>query len=266
MSLRAQREDLAVMRRRLGLPPLAGSADDDLARRGVQSLHLFSTEVLPRPADWPADQRVTGYCPLPAAVRAAVGEGTVPPDLAAWLDAGTPPVYFGFGSMPVLDPPYTLRMLSDVCRALGVRGLVGQGWTRFGAPDGDDLRVVGAFNHDLVLPRCRAAVHHGGAGTTGSILTAGLPAVVASVFADQPLWGHRVARLGAGTTLPFQKLTAPTLRAALEQVLAPEVAARARQIGARLRAEDGLRATTDAILAAGGGVLAGETPRRQASP
>jgi UDP:flavonoid glycosyltransferase YjiC (YdhE family) len=60
------------------------------------------------------------------------------------------------------------------------------------------VRVVGNLDHDSVLGRCRAAVHHGGAGTTAASLQAGLPTVVCSVFADQPFWGTRVVDNGVG--------------------------------------------------------------------
>jgi sterol 3beta-glucosyltransferase len=252
VALRGQRADLQELRRRLGLQPLVRDAEDHLVARGIRTLNVFSPSLLPRPADWPEHQVITGHCRLPAEARLALGEAGLPADLGGWLEAGPPPVFFGFGSMPVEDPPYTLAMVGEVCRRLGLRALVGAGWSRYGRPEDPDTRVVESCNHDLVFPRCCAVVHHGGAGTTATGLTAGRPTVVASVFADQPLWGDRVARLGVGSTLPFQRLTAPRLAAALADALSPAVVETARELGERLRAEDGLRATAAAVLDAAG--------------
>ncbi len=262
---RGQRPDLAELRRRLGLPALTSPARAALAARGVRATYVFSPEVLPPPADWPEGTALTGYCRLPAELRARLGEAEPPPGLAAWLAAGPAPVYFGFGSMPVLDPAGMLGTVRAVCRELGTRALVGAGWSRAlaaaqGRDASDDVFVAAAFDHDAILPRCRAAVHHGGAGTTGASLAAGLPTVVASVFGDQPLWGHRVAALGVGETFPFQRLDERRLRAALVRVTALAVTDRARALGARLRAEDGVTATADVVLRRAGGAAPAPAP------
>lgn len=163
----------------------------------------------------------------------------------------TTPVYFGFGSMPVLDPAGLLRDLAGITARLGVRGLVGAGRTDFGDAAADlpeHLFVATSeFDHDRVLPRCRAAVHHGGAGTTAAVLRAGLPSVVASVFADQPFWGWRLEQAGLGVTFPFRRLSPARLGAALDRVLDEKPARRARAVGAAVRNEDGSRRAADAV-------------------
>ncbi|NUS54184.1 MAG: glycosyltransferase family 1 protein [Streptomycetaceae bacterium] len=215
------------------------------------ALHLYSRHVVPVPSDLPSQHELVGWPVLGSALRERLGEGVVDAGLDAWLDAGTPPVYFGFGSIPVLSPEETLRSLAEVTARLGVRGLVGVGWSELGRFAGDlpeHLYVARSdFDHDRVLPRCRAAVHHGGAGTTASALRAGLPAVVASVYADQPFWGWRVERLGAGVTLPFRRLTPDRLHRALGRVLDPAYRDRARALGDALRKEDAVALTADLV-------------------
>jgi UDP:flavonoid glycosyltransferase YjiC (YdhE family) len=107
--------------------------------------------------------------------------------------------------------------------------------------------VVGSFDHELVLPRCQAAVHHGGAGTSASSLRAGLPTVVCAVFADQPFWGAQLQRMGVGSTLRFTDLSEPTLLAALEPMLADGPRQRAAQLSLELLAEDAALQTADAF-------------------
>jgi sterol 3beta-glucosyltransferase len=83
-----------------------------------------------------------------------------------------------------------------------------------------------------------AVVHHGGVGTTGAGLTAGVPNVVVPHFADQYFWGRQVDRLGAGPPpIPRRQLTAGKLALAIDaavnhQPMRQEAAALARRIAA----------------------------------
>ena len=128
--------------------------------------------------------------------------------LRDWLAAGDPPVFFGFGSMPVRDPAEIVSIITEVSQRLGVRSLISAGWGRLHAlePDNPAVTVVGAVDHGAVLPLCIAAVHHGGAGTLAASLGAGIPTLVCSVFADQPFWGARLIDVGVGAHLPFKDL------------------------------------------------------------
>jgi sterol 3beta-glucosyltransferase len=246
--LRDQRADLDELRTRLGLPALHGTAEDDAARRGIRTVHLFDERVLPRPDDWPAHAVVGGYCFLPRSVRERVGEGAVAREVERWIDAGPPPIFFGFGSMPVVDPPALVGVIEEVCAELGARALVGAGWSDLPDRQRERLLVVGAIDHDAILPRCKAAVHHGGAGTTAASLAAGVPTVICSMFGDQALWGQRVVALGVGATLPFQRFNPTCLVEALRYATTHDVIERARRLGAELRAVDGRSRTADKIL------------------
>jgi hypothetical protein len=78
-------------------------------------------------------------------------------------------------------------------RRAGVRGvLLGD---PAADPSDDQVHVVADTPHAWLLPRTAAVVHHGGAGTTGAGLRAGVPNVVCPWFADQPLWAERVHAL-----------------------------------------------------------------------
>ncbi|WP_354697995.1 glycosyltransferase [Paraconexibacter sp. AEG42_29] len=239
------RSDLRAFRRRLGLAPGGPSGLRRYAAARALQLHAFSPSLLPRPTDLGPEQPMTGLWQLPARIREGAGEA-VPAAVDAWIDEGPPPVYLGLGSMPVPD---TQRMLADVAAVtseLGVRGLIDATWCADAGPLPGHLHAVGSTDHDLLLPRCRAAVHHGGHGTLAAGLRAGLPTLVCSVFADQPFWGRRVERLGVGAHVRFRKLDRATLRTGLARVLEPATARRATQLGAAIRAEgDGtVRAAT----------------------
>ena len=231
------------LRARVGLPPTSETTGARLEKAGVLELQAYSRYVVPELIDWDPRRPLTGYLEPTAEQRGLLDE-LVDPELDAWLDAGDPPVYFGFGSMPVLEPEAALTMIEKVAGILGVRALVS---LKGGQASDRAVRVVGNVNHDAVLPRCLAAVHHGGAGTSATSLRAGLPTVVCAVFADQPFWGAQLQRMGVGSTLSFTDLSEPTLFAALEPMLADGPRQRAAELGTLLREEDAIAQTADAF-------------------
>jgi sterol 3beta-glucosyltransferase len=225
-----------VLRRlsaRLGLPAAtarAASPPDDWP-----ICHGYSPAVVPRPADWPAAVRVTGYW------WPAVPPGWRPPDpLVDFLAAGPAPVFVGFGSMTP-DHERLQDVVEVAVRRAGVRAVVQSGWVGLGPAAGDDLLVVDDLPHDWLFPRTAAVVHHAGAGTTGAGLRAGVPAVPVPVLLDQPFWADRLHGLGvAPRPLPMHELTADTLTDALRSCLdRPGYRDRAAELGRRIRAEDG---------------------------
>ena len=237
---RGARPDIESTRAGLGLPPARTplprrrSAPDDVELQAYDALLVPGLE-------WGPQRPLVGFLTLDEELREALDETDLDPTLEDWLAAGDPPVFFGFGSMPIQDPPAIVRMISEVGRALGVRALVSAGWGRLAAlePDHPTVTVVGNLDHDAVLPRCVAAVHHGGAGTIAASLGAGIPTVVCSVFADQPFWGARVVDRGVGAHLRFKDLDRESLESGLRAALSPDVRARAADLGSRLRSNRG---------------------------
>lgn len=169
----------------------------------------------------------------------------LPDDLRAFLDAGEPPVYVGFGSMPMRSSGDLSRAVIDGVRAHGRRVVLMRGWADLSAVDGqDDCFVVGEVNHQALFPRVAAVVHHGGAGTTATAARAGRPQVVVPQGADQPYWARRVADLGIGAAHDGPVPTAGSLASALETALAPDVAARAASMAPKVRTDGAAAAAT----------------------
>jgi UDP:flavonoid glycosyltransferase YjiC (YdhE family) len=160
-------------------------------------------------------------------------------EVTSWIAAGTPPIYFGFGSMPVESPAAAVAMISAVCDELGERALISSGvWDLDDAAYGDHVKLVGAVNHAAVFPACRAVVHHGGAGTTAAGMRAAVPTLILWVGADQPVWATHVRRLKVGRSRRFSSTTEARLLADLRSVLAPRFAARAREVATQLTKPD----------------------------
>jgi sterol 3beta-glucosyltransferase len=242
MFWRAHRDEISTLRRELGVPPASRSMTRTIARGEAPCLLGFSQTLFPSPGDWPSSAHRVGFLAPWPALRARLGEHGVPSELEDWLEAGPPPVFLGFGSTPVLDGPAQLRTIRATLADLGVRGILAAGWSGLDAVGDDTLFVVGEVDHQSLLPRCAAAVHHGGAGTTHASLAAGTPMLICSVFGDQPFWGARCRRLGVGATFPFARLNARRLTDGLRAVLDSRVAARATEVAQRMADEDGIGA------------------------
>jgi sterol 3beta-glucosyltransferase len=235
-----------AFRRRLGVPPSSQPTQHRQAHPGALGLHTVSRHLFPRPADWPDTLKLTGAWEMPSMLRDDLGEA-VPAPLQDWLDDGPPPIFLGFGSMPVLDPAALLHDILAVTASLGRRAVLSANCVPQDALDTlpDHLRVVGAIDHDRLFPRCAAIVHHGGAGSTHASARAGRPTMVCSVFGDQPWWGEQLRRMGVGTHVPFRKLDRSALADGLRTILEPGVAERASALGTAMAAEgDGLPAAT----------------------
>lgn len=223
----------------LGLAPVArGGPYRTLRTQHTPTLYAYSPAVVPKPADWPAEVHVPGYWFLDHAA-----DYQPDPALAAFLAAGPPPVYIGFGSMTATDPQETLRLLMAAIDRAKVRAIIAAGWAELSsvALPATVLIIPGA-PHDWLFPQMAAVVHHGGAGTTAAGLRAGIPSVIVPHFADQFFWAERVRDLGVGPDpIPRRKLTPENLAYALRlaQDHAP-LRQRAADLGVRIRAEDGV--------------------------
>ena len=172
-------------------------------------------------------------------------ERPLPAELLAFLDAGPPPVYVGFGSMPVVDSQNTARVAIEAIRAQGRRALLAQGWADLTLiDDRDDCFAVGEVNQQALFGRVAAVVHHGGAGTTTTAARAAAPQVVIPQGQDQLYWADRVANLGIGSAHAGPVPTFESLSAALATALTPETRARATAVAGTIRTDGAMVAAT----------------------
>jgi UDP:flavonoid glycosyltransferase YjiC (YdhE family) len=156
-------------------------------------------------------------------------------EVASWITAGTPPIYFGFGSMPVGSLGNLVTMIGAACAELGERALIcSPAHDSSGVPDLDHVKVVKAVNHAAIFPTCRAVVHHGGSGTTAAGLRAGVPTLVLWITSDQPLWAAQIKQLKVGSGRRFSSATRKTLVADLRSILTPAYVTRAREIASQM--------------------------------
>ncbi|MFC4372724.1 glycosyltransferase [Nocardia halotolerans] len=225
--------------------PLAEFGGAQRRLPGRVSIQAYDVELFPGlAAELPDRHPVTGFT---VDADGFLG-GPVDPALAAWLDAGAAPIYVGFGSMAVDDPAALVRMLGAVCARRGRRLLLAAGWAGIEPLLSAQAAIVDQVDHASVFPRCLAAVHHGGAGTTAAALRAGVPQVICSVQADQPYWGRALARRGLAATTRAADVDADRLTALLDRVAEPDVVSRAAAYAASFAA-DGVARAADEVEA-----------------
>jgi vancomycin aglycone glucosyltransferase len=167
-------------------------------------------------------------------------------ELEAFLAAGSPPVYVGFGSTP--ETADAARVAIEAIRAQGRRVVLSRGWADLTPPDDrDDCFAVAEANLQVLFGRVAAVVHHGGAGTTHVAARAGVPQVVIAHGMDQPYFAERVAELGVGVAHDGPIPTFESLSGALVTALAPETRARATTVAGTIGA-DGTTVAAELVL------------------
>jgi vancomycin aglycone glucosyltransferase len=216
-----------------GLPPV-----DDVRA------HILSDQIWlsadPTLAPW---QETAELDVVQTAAWIVPDERPLPDDLVAFLDAGPPPVYVGFGSMRA--PEGFARVAIEAIRAQGRRAVVGRGWADLTLiDDHDDCFAVGEVNQQALFGQVAAVVHHGGAGTTTTAARAGAPQVVVPQMADQPYWGRRVADLGVGAAHDVPTPSIESLSVALRAALTAEKRTRAAAVAATIRTDGATAAAT----------------------
>jgi vancomycin aglycone glucosyltransferase len=236
------RRGLNRHRAELGLEPIR---DVYANLCGDGALLAADPDLAPGPGDGPIAYQQVGFLHPPD-----TGE-RLPEKLEAFLAAGTPPLYVGFGSMPDPQPERTTQRLLEVIAASGARAVIGAGWAGLGTgPLSDDVLVVDAVPHAKLFPRVAAVVHHGGAGTTSTAARASAPQVLVPHLLDQFYFARRVRELGVGVATGARRgLDFASLAECIGAVLDNEIVAeRAAALGERMRARDPHGAAVDRLL------------------
>ena len=221
-----------AQRRELGLPKATGPSPRRITERGSLEIQAYDEVCFPGlAAEW---AKWNGRRPFVGALTMELATDA-DDEVASWIATGTPPIFFGFGSIAVESPADTIAMISAASAQLGERALICAGWSDFSdVPDFEHVKVVGAVNYAAALsglPRGRAPWrrgHHGrGPARRG-------PHVDPFDGPNQTLWGVQVKRLKVGTARRFSTTTRESLVADLRTILASQYVTRAREFAARM--------------------------------
>jgi UDP:flavonoid glycosyltransferase YjiC (YdhE family) len=147
------------------------------------------------------------------------------PELEAFLSAGPPPVYAGFGSMPKKDQANNVPIVVNAARSAGQRVVIGKFWDEPSEfSNSDDVFFIKRYPHLKLFPRMAAVIHHGGAGTTAASAISGVPQIIVPHILDQYYWGHQVYQSHLGPKPIWRsKLTSKKLAAAIQECLSNDL-------------------------------------------
>ncbi|TWU72643.1 Sterol 3-beta-glucosyltransferase [Metarhizium rileyi] len=232
----------------LGLP---NTSLEKMQPNKVPFLYNFSPSVVAPPLDFSDWIRVTGYWFLDEG-----GAYEPPKELSSFIQKakadGKKLVYVGFGSIIVNDPAKMTQEVIDAVLKADVRCILSKGWSDRISPKDDPARlradepempaeifVINSAPHDWLFGQIDAAAHHGGSGTTGASLRAGIPTIIRPFFGDQYFFASRVEDLGVGVGL--RRWGANTFGRALWQVTRNErMIVKARVLGEQIRKDKGV--------------------------
>ncbi|KAH9843473.1 glycosyltransferase family 1 protein [Teratosphaeria destructans] len=238
-------------RKMLGLP---STGLERLQVNKVPFLYNFSPSVVVPPLDFSDWVRVTGYWFLDE------GAGFKPPQtLQAFIDKARADkmklVYIGFGSVTVADSRALTEQVVNAVLKADVRCILSKGWSdrldnkAAALPEiqlPDSIFLIQSAPHDWLFRQIDCAVHHGGAGTTGASLRAGVPTLIRPFFGDQFFFATRVEDLGVGMHL--RRISVNSLGRALWIACHDErMRTKARVLGEQIRQEDGVGTAIKAI-------------------
>ena len=228
----ALKEVEQAQRHELGLPKATSPWPRRIAERGSLEIQAYDEVLFPGlAAEWATWDGLRPFVgALAMELPTAADE-----EVASWIAAGTPPICFGFGSIPIGSTAETLAMIGAACAQLGERALVCSGGTDFSdVPYFEHVKVAGVVNYAAIFPACRAVVHHGGAGTLAAALRAGVPQLILWTMSDQPFFAAQLKRLKVGSGRRFSTTTENSLVADLRRILVPQYLARAREVATRM--------------------------------
>jgi len=210
----------------------------------VPHLYPWSPQILPKPEDWAQHIAVTGYWFM----EEDLSKIDVPKDLEKFLQADAePPIFLGFGSVVTADPEKLCRIIVDALRVLSRkhRFVVQTGWASLDVGAEEDaffmanVLQIGPVSHRWLFEKCKAIIHHGGAGTTAESIRAGVPQVVVPFFGDQFFWARQVKETKVGTKVQYTSLTTANLIEAVEIALQRGTCMRAKVLGRAVQHEKG---------------------------
>ncbi len=206
-------------------------------------LYGFSPHVVPRPQEWRDDVHITGYW-----FSDELGEWSPSKKLLDFINAGPPPISIVFGSTVTQKWG---RIIKSVLEALAIseqRGII-VGVRDRSLDTSPDVFQADYVPYSWLFKRSAAIIHHGGAGTTGIGLMAGIPNIILPFTSDQPFWGDRVYSLGVGPKpIPARNISAKMLAEAIvSAVNDEEMRTRAKVLGESICAEDGISRAVNLI-------------------
>lgn len=222
-----------AVRSRLGLEPLQGPPYLGFPVEPPIRLALYSKLFHGRRMEAEGSIKVTGACRNRS-------DKPLSPSLEDFLDSGEAPIVFTMGSMAEYIGGNFFAASAKAAQNLGRRAVLLTGGQEAGIEPSVDVQITDWAPHAALFPRCKAIVHHGGAGSSAEALIAGRPQMVVPVGTDQPDNARRLERLGVAVSIPAKRYTVQRATQSLAKLLeGDKLANKAAKLSSEASSEPG---------------------------
>lgn len=209
----------------------------------IPGIYGISHHFLTRPKDWAPNQHLTGFW-------FSSRKSKLDPALENFISSGKPPLLITFSSMPVEKE---LNELIVTCiNQIDERFIIIKGWGEWNIIESEKIKVISSAPFDVLFPKMKAIIHHGGLGTTAECLRAGKPMFICPPvypFGDQYFWGDLAYRKGVGVKpVPLSRLTPKKFIKGIKQLLSDEKIYRnSERLAKKINAEKGVEKAVEMI-------------------
>lgn len=233
---------LNELRKRRGLKPIRRMFNQWMYDSEVQ-LGMFPDWFAETQADWPAHFQKTGF-PLFDS-----GDGTLPENVKAFLDAGEKPIAFTAGTFNTSSDDF-FETSVEACRRIGKRAmLISPSQEQIAQKLPEGMAHFSYVPFGALMPYLAAFVHHGGIGTLAQAMAAGIPQLIRPMFGDQFDNAERLTNLGiAREVLPAHYTPENAAAALTDLVDHSSYKQNALRCAELLKKENGIGNACDAIL------------------
>ena len=221
----------------------------DVWSSGKLTLIAVSPEICKQQDDWPKNIQVCGFLNM----ENTPNEGSISVQLEHFLDEADPPIYMNFGSMipPILQiQKETIQLFEDASKLSNCRAIIQMPlWGECQVKSSKIIHYVTSSPHHLIFPRCKAVVHHGGAGTTQTTMLAGIPSIPIAHTKEQEFWGLELKRLDIAPNLLIRRKVTPIkLAERISTVVnSPTMQENAQKIAQLMKIENGVSKAVELI-------------------
>lgn len=163
---------------------------------------------------------------------------------------GRPMIYASLGTTRNVQPAI-FRLIAEACEELDLQLVISLGG-RFDPEPFSDLPgspLVARYVPQLeLLKLAKIVITHGGPNTVFEALLEGIPMVAIPLAYDQPAVAARLARLRIAEVLPVMRLSAKSIRRAVEKLLSdPSYRDAAQEMQTKLQSLHGVERATEVI-------------------
>ena len=209
-------------------------------KENILTIYPMSQSLIKQPSDWPSNAHVTGFLELPMKQNINDYYDPLPDGFESWLSNGDKPIFIGFGSIPIPNPELIYKLIDTLTNS-NQRIIFMLGWSKLKPLNSHpNLYIIKSVDHHWLLPQCKLAIFHGGIGTVASVLKAGIPMVLLSIFADHPYISKMVVDKKAAIHIPFNTLTVKKLMKAIEDCQSAEFIIQVQKLSSIVHQENGV--------------------------